>query len=134
MKNICHNFFTDFVIFSSLWYQFKALGEKHSLATRLEIYKNKSIYHRNVSLSKIKLLDIQKSYFNKRRRLRRQVKKRFFNFFFYGKPQVGFNQNQFWTLGTCRITTVKSVFVLLKIKPKHRSTGVCGSSNENEIF
>ena len=52
-------------------------------------------------------------------------KKSFFNFFFYGKPQVGFNRNQFWTLGTCRITTVKSVFMLFKIKPKHHSVGVC---------
>ena len=63
-------------------------------------------------------------------------KKGFFNFFFYGKPQVGFNRNQFWILGTCRITTVKSVFVLFKIKPKHRLARVCRAHqiSGKEIF
>ena len=60
MTNLSHNFFTDFIVCSFLWYLFKALDGTQFLAARLKIYKNKSIYHRNVSLSKIKLLKSQK--------------------------------------------------------------------------
>jgi len=42
-------------------YKVKALDGTQSLTARLNIYKNKSIYHRNVSLSKIKLLKSQKA-------------------------------------------------------------------------
>ena len=51
-------------------------------------------------------------------------KKSYFKNFFYEKPQLKFNRNQFWILWTCRINTVKSVFVLFKKIPKHRSAGV----------
>ena len=62
-----------------------------------------------------------------------KICKSFFNFFFYGKPQVGFNRNQFWILWTCRINTVNFVFVLLKKNPKHRLAGVC-TKQSNVIF
>ena len=60
MTNLSHNFFTDFIVCSFLWYLFKALDGTQYLAARLDIYKNKGIYHKNVSLSKIKLLKSQK--------------------------------------------------------------------------
>ena len=64
-------------MFSFLWYQFKALDEKQSLATKLDIYKIKSVYHRNIILIEKKLLKSQKSYINIHVELRRQVKKVF---------------------------------------------------------
>ena len=60
MTNPSHIFFIDFIVCSFLWYLFKALDGTQYLAARLDIYKNKGIYHRNVSLSKIKLLKSQK--------------------------------------------------------------------------
>ena len=61
MTNLSYNFFTDFIVCSFLWYLFIALDGTQSFAARLDIYKNKSIYHRNVSFSKIKLLKSQKA-------------------------------------------------------------------------